>query len=297
MDSVVYVVNNVLSSQQIDSLITECDHYRVRYAQKTSPLERGAAIDVFEDVVISEDHSARSSPDAYFALRFQTSQSLLTSSNQLAIQSVISQRLPTLLRSLPVVSNAANVDDPSDNTRQSWYLFNEHYVVKEPRSELAFRWHTDADEQLAAAYDSIAAYRPDYFSIWLPLDDVSESNGTIYVPSATDIQYFEGPEAVSSRKRSRCSMEANKASKVAPVGTRCVDKAPHDDDIGIPIKLQRGSALVFGSTVWHRSAINDSDSVRRVFYAQYSRTPIVVATTIERGNHVVDSPLCFAVPF
>ena len=57
------------------------------------------------------------------------------------------------------------------------FLFNDHFVVKPARSDVAFRWHRDVDEQLA----SFAGPRRRYVSCWCPLDDVDEANGCLVV--------------------------------------------------------------------------------------------------------------------
>ena len=58
------------------------------------------------------------------------------------------------------------------------YLFNEHYVVKPPRSGTEFGWHADRDLQLCGG----DAAR--YVSCWCPLDDVDEANGCLAVRDA-----------------------------------------------------------------------------------------------------------------
>ena len=50
--------------------------------------------------------------------------------------------------------------------------------------------------------------------------------------------------------------------------------------------LRPGSVVFFSSNLWHSSSINSSDNIRRVYYAQYSSTPIQI-------HHL---PLCNAVP-
>ncbi|KAJ1630691.1 hypothetical protein T492DRAFT_906603 [Pavlovales sp. CCMP2436] len=63
---------------------------------------------------------------------------------------------------------------------QSALLFGEHYICKQPHSKGEYAWHADADEQLPPGLGvSSAKARVCYISAWLPLDDMSESNGPL----------------------------------------------------------------------------------------------------------------------
>ena len=46
------------------------------------------------------------------------------------------------------------------------------------------------------------------------------------------------------------------------------------DDPGIPVLTPAGSIAVFSSLNFHRSGTNTSDSMRRVYLAQYAAAPI-----------------------
>jgi ectoine hydroxylase-related dioxygenase (phytanoyl-CoA dioxygenase family) len=53
------------------------------------------------------------------------------------------------------------------------YLCNEQYVVKAAERGIAFGWHQDS---------GFSPYpHPPYLSCWIPLDDVTEANGTVYL--------------------------------------------------------------------------------------------------------------------
>lgn len=54
----------------------------------------------------------------------------------------------------------------------------------------------------------------------------------------------------------------------------------------VPIRTRCGDVLVFSSKLWHCSGENQSEAVRRVYYAQFSKRPVV-----DRRGRV----LCFAV--
>jgi ectoine hydroxylase-related dioxygenase (phytanoyl-CoA dioxygenase family) len=128
------------------------------------------------------------------------------------------------------------------------YLFNEQYVVKAAERGMKFGWHQDSG---FIPY----AHRP-YLTCWVPLDDVDELNGTVYL-----LPY-------------------------ARAGTRDVvehvrDEETNDlvgyfgDDPGDPVTVPAGSIACFSSTLFHRSGANTTDRMRRVYLAQYSAEPIL----------------------
>jgi ectoine hydroxylase-related dioxygenase (phytanoyl-CoA dioxygenase family) len=128
------------------------------------------------------------------------------------------------------------------------YLFNEQYVVKAAERGMKFGWHQDSG---FIPY----AHEP-YLTCWVPLDDVGEANGTVYL-----LPYSRA-------------------------GTREVVEHVHDpetndlvgyfgDDPGDPVEVPAGSIACFSSTLFHRSGPNTTDHVRRVYLAQYSREPIL----------------------
>jgi ectoine hydroxylase-related dioxygenase (phytanoyl-CoA dioxygenase family) len=128
------------------------------------------------------------------------------------------------------------------------YLFNEQYVVKAAEQGMPFSWHQDSG---FIDYP----HRP-YLTCWIALDDVTESNGTVYL-----LPY---PRA----------------------GTRDVVKHTRDEesndlvgyfghDPGDPVIVPAGSIACFSSTLFHRSGPNTTDRPRRVYVAQYSAEPIL----------------------
>jgi ectoine hydroxylase-related dioxygenase (phytanoyl-CoA dioxygenase family) len=128
------------------------------------------------------------------------------------------------------------------------YLFNEQYVVKAADHGMKFSWHQDSG---FIPYP----HRP-YLTCWIPLDDVTEANGTVYL------------------------MPYSRA------GTRDVVEHVRDDesndlvgysgdDPGDPAIVPAGSVVCFSSTLLHRSGPNTTDRMRRVYVAQYSAEPIL----------------------
>jgi ectoine hydroxylase-related dioxygenase (phytanoyl-CoA dioxygenase family) len=128
------------------------------------------------------------------------------------------------------------------------YLFNEQYVVKAAERGMQFGWHQDSG--------FIPYAHAPYLTCWIPLDDVSEANGTVHL-----LPY-------------------------ARAGTRDVvphvrDEVTNDmigysgDDPGDPVVVRAGSIVCFSSTVFHRSGPNTTDRMRRVYVAQYSAEPLL----------------------
>ena len=128
------------------------------------------------------------------------------------------------------------------------YLFNEQYVVKAAERGMTFGWHQDSG--------FIPYPHPPYLTCWIPLDDVTEANGTIYLlpyPRA-------GTRGVVEHRRDE---ETN--DLIGYVG----------EDPGDPLVLPAGSVACFSSTVFHRSGPNRTGRMRRAFVAQYSAQPIL----------------------
>jgi ectoine hydroxylase-related dioxygenase (phytanoyl-CoA dioxygenase family) len=128
------------------------------------------------------------------------------------------------------------------------YLFNEQYVVKAAERGMKFGWHQDSG---FIPY----THRP-YLTCWIPLDDVDEANGTVYL------------------------------LPFSRAGTRNVVEHVRDDetndlvgyfgeDPGDPVTVPAGSIACFSSTLFHRSGANKTDRMRRVYLAQYSAEPIL----------------------
>jgi ectoine hydroxylase-related dioxygenase (phytanoyl-CoA dioxygenase family) len=128
------------------------------------------------------------------------------------------------------------------------YLFNEQYVVKAAERGMKFGWHQDSG---FIPYD----HAP-YLTCWIPLDDVTEANGTVYL-----LPYARaGTREVVEHVRDEESNDL-----VGYFG----------DDPGDPVVVPAGSIACFSSRLFHRSGTNTTDHVRRVYLAQYSTEPIL----------------------
>jgi ectoine hydroxylase-related dioxygenase (phytanoyl-CoA dioxygenase family) len=128
------------------------------------------------------------------------------------------------------------------------YLFNEQYVVKAAERGMKFGWHQDSG---FIPY----AHQP-YLTCWIPLDDVDEENGTVYLLPFSRAGVRDVVEHVRDE-------ETN--DLVGYFG----------DDPGDPVSVPAGSIACFSSTLFHRSGANTTDRVRRVYLAQYSAEPIL----------------------
>lgn len=124
------------------------------------------------------------------------------------------------------------------------WLYWEQYVVKAAEVGKKFSWHQDS------AFGQAAPHRP-YVSCWCALDDMSEANGTVYVMPYPR----QGTREVVPHAK-----EEGTNDLVGYAG----------DDPGEIVEVPAGGIAVFSSTNLHRSGVNTTDKMRRVYLAQYS---------------------------
>lgn len=128
------------------------------------------------------------------------------------------------------------------------YVFWEQFVVKCAEVGMSFSWHQDSGY--------IPFEHAPYITCWVPLDDVNEENGTVYI--------LPKPRAgVDRRVEHRTEPDTN--DLVGYTG----------DDPGIPVIVPAGSVAVFSSVTFHRSGPNRTDQMRRVFICQYAAEPVL----------------------
>jgi ectoine hydroxylase-related dioxygenase (phytanoyl-CoA dioxygenase family) len=128
-------------------------------------------------------------------------------------------------------------------------LFWEQFVVKGTDSAgSAFSWHQDS-----GYVDN--EHRP-YVNFWIPLDDVTEENGTIYL-----LPY----SVAGTRNRIEHVLDESTGDRVGYFG----------DEKGVPMVAPAGSIAVFSSTVFHRSGPNLTDRMRRAYAIQHSPEPVL----------------------
>jgi ectoine hydroxylase-related dioxygenase (phytanoyl-CoA dioxygenase family) len=129
------------------------------------------------------------------------------------------------------------------------YLFWEQFVVKgTDQAGAAFDWHQDS------GYVD-GPHKP-YVNAWVPLDDVSEENGTLYLLSY---------EKAGTREKVEHREVEGKKDRVGYFG----------DDPGEAVVCPAGSVVVFSSTVFHRSGANSTPNMRRAYAVQYSPEPVL----------------------
>jgi ectoine hydroxylase-related dioxygenase (phytanoyl-CoA dioxygenase family) len=129
------------------------------------------------------------------------------------------------------------------------YLFWEQFVVKgTDKKGAAFGWHQDSGY--------VDGEHKPYVNAWVPLDDVSEANGTVYL-----LPY----EKAGTREKIEHQVQPGSTDRVGYFG----------DEPGIPAVCPAGSIVVFSSTCFHRSGANSTDKMRRAYALQYSPEPVL----------------------
>lgn len=137
------------------------------------------------------------------------------------------------------------------------YLFWEQFVVKGTDVKGAeFGWHQDS------GYVDYS-HKP-YVNAWVPLDDVNEENGTVYL-----LPY----SLAGTRDKVEHKPVPGSNDRVGYFG----------NEKGIPANCSAGSIVVFSSTVFHRSGANSTDKMRRAYAIQFSPEPIYEADGSLKG--------------
>jgi ectoine hydroxylase-related dioxygenase (phytanoyl-CoA dioxygenase family) len=128
-------------------------------------------------------------------------------------------------------------------------LFWEQFVIKgtDPQGA-AFGWHQDS------GYCD-GPHQP-YVNAWVPLDDVSEKNGTVYLLSY---------DKAGTRQKVEHQPVPGSNDRVGYFGP----------EPGEPAICKAGSIVVFSSLVFHRSGPNRTSSMRRAYAVQFSPEPVL----------------------
>ncbi|MEW6511173.1 MAG: phytanoyl-CoA dioxygenase family protein [Bacteroidota bacterium] len=123
-------------------------------------------------------------------------------------------------------------------------LFWEQFVVKGTDKKGAeFGWHQDSGY--------VDHPHTPYVNAWIPLDDVSEENGTIYLLPFS---------RAGVREKVQHKTVEGSSDRVGYFG----------NDPGIPFIAPAGSIAVFSSVTFHRSGANRTSRMRRAYAIQYS---------------------------
>ncbi|HRW05046.1 MAG TPA: phytanoyl-CoA dioxygenase family protein [Caldilineaceae bacterium] len=136
-----------------------------------------------------------------------------------------------------------------------------HLRPKMPDSELtAFPLHQDSQ------YYGKPSQHAHIITVWVPLVDVDERNGCLYViPGSNRWELFESARDVNQNMRSFVDVEAR--------GTP------------IPVPMQLGDILLFSNMTFHGSKVNRTDAVRWSIDIRYCRTRgTYTATALEQAG-------------
>jgi hypothetical protein len=244
MMSNVFVITDVLSKSELLAFKTECDFYR-KVMRDTDPLQLGAAIDIFENSHIDEGSKIRRDPHSYFEERWRGRKPDDEDAN--LIRSYLLTKLPAIICKI--------------YSCHQLYIFNESYIVKEPQSHVAFRWHIDSDEQLGAIP---LGSRSQYYSAWCPLDSTNIHNGSLAFPFGTKFTNLVLGSEIESKGTKFVSGDA----LCGTVDSSVV--SPSESDDGLILTVEAGTIVLFSSGMWHKSGDNTTIDPRRVLYVQYS---------------------------
>ncbi len=129
------------------------------------------------------------------------------------------------------------------------YLFWEQFVVKGTDKKGAeFTWHQDSGY--------VDGEHQPYVNAWIPLDDVSVENGTVWL-----LPY----SLAGTRDKVEHQPVPGSSDRVGYFGS----------ETGVPANCPAGSIVVFSSTCFHRSGANGTDKMRRAYALQYSPEPVL----------------------
>ena len=140
------------------------------------------------------------------------------------------------------------------------FIFNEQFVIKEPRTPSSFNWHQDS------GYINFA-HKP-YLTTWLALDDTHSLNGPLSIIPTN----LETEAKVLTHQWSDKSKDLFIEIDEAKVKT---------------LHVAAGSLVVFSSLTPHSSGSNQSSSTRSAYLAQYSSEPIIDPNTGLNRNQAI----------
>lgn len=274
--------------------------------------ETDCVVDLWASHALDDHHPARVDPAVYKRLRAHV---VASSEGSLADNQVVVSTILGQLASLAAQAFSSIVQGPVDGKIDTGVqdteaeldtrLFNEHYVVKPADSSMEFGWHTDQNEQLQMCLNQPVL---PYISVWLPLCNTAEDNGTLeilprsapqpprdadkshpfFLSLASEVEEEEKEEfihndqianveacmqgfVVDRNDRSEPGDNDASAALIEGIGDekRIVSNVP-TPVMCKRIKMRAGGAVLFASDLWHRSGPNRSSTPRQVFYAQFT---------------------------
>jgi len=128
-------------------------------------------------------------------------------------------------------------------------IYSAKLVEKLPYDEAVCHWHQDD------AYYQQNSMSPCRMSIWLPLQDCTEANGTVWMVPGSHRHGLKEYRQIEEGKFGHCKLG------FAP--------AEADVEDAIPIEVKAGSILLFHALTWHRSLGNRTGQHRRAFIVSY----------------------------
>ncbi|HCK11151.1 MAG: hypothetical protein CME21_20220 [Gemmatimonadetes bacterium] len=133
-------------------------------------------------------------------------------------------------------------------------IYSAKLTAKMPKSEDICHWHQDN------AYYNAHALSKTRMSVWIPMVDVDEENGCLWVVPGS----HTGGVKEHGQYGGQCPKSMGPADMVA--------------EGAIPCAVKAGSILLFRSDLWHHSKGNGTDRVRRAFIVSYQEA------TVPSGN-------------
>lgn len=256
----IYILHNVLNQEELCILQKDCDHQLKELRRSTEFLEqeeyekntrknvdeellnRSCAVDMMENLSMESLDRCREDVEYYFHCRLADSS--MPSEDANIIRYLLLTKLPRVLKLL--------IGGPM------LFLFNENYIVKPPYTDVRFRWHRDCEEQ------NVDSTQYPYWSLWCPIDAVTEENGSLTVGSNCKIcDYWYDQQNACLRWVNEYTSSAEKVLSLSP-----------------------SSIVILSCDLVHSSGCNNTGYYRRVLYVQYS--PRVV--------YSMGGPLCYALP-
>lgn len=133
-------------------------------------------------------------------------------------------------------------------------IYSAKLTAKMPRSTDICHWHQDN------AYYNAHATSDTRMSTWIPLVDVDEENGCLWVVPGS----HKGGVKEHGQYGGQCPKSMG----------------PEDMEVegAVPCPVKAGSILLFHSDLWHHSKTNATDQIRRAFIVSYQEA------TVPRGN-------------
>ena len=133
-------------------------------------------------------------------------------------------------------------------------IYSAKLTAKMPQSTDICHWHQDN------AYYNAHSTSQTRMSAWIPLVDVDEANGCLWVVPGS----HKGGVKEHGKYGGQC--------------TQSMGPVDMDVEGAIPSPVKAGSILLFSSDLWHHSKGNTSDQMRRAFIVSYQEA------TVPRGN-------------